>query len=165
MAAVVEDVLVGREDAVGEPVAAQELPDILDRVEFGASGRQRQEGDVVWNVQLPGGVPAGLIEQEDGMGARGDSLCDLGEVEVHGGSVAAGHDHGGGLTLPRADGAEEIGRPGALILGRGGPGAAPGPASGDAVLLAYARLVLPPEFQRRTGAEPRPDRSKEGGEV
>jgi hypothetical protein len=32
MAAVVEDVVVGAEDAVGEPVVAYELPDVFDRV-------------------------------------------------------------------------------------------------------------------------------------
>ena len=34
VAAVVENVAVGGEDAVGEPVFADELPDILDRVEI-----------------------------------------------------------------------------------------------------------------------------------
>ncbi len=28
------DVIVGLEDAVGEPVVAQELPDVLDQIEF-----------------------------------------------------------------------------------------------------------------------------------
>ena len=41
-----KDVAVGTEDAVGEPVVADELPDILDRIEFGAFGRQRDERDV-----------------------------------------------------------------------------------------------------------------------
>ena len=34
-AAVIEDVFIGLEDAVGEPVVAQELPDVLDRIELG----------------------------------------------------------------------------------------------------------------------------------
>jgi hypothetical protein len=41
IAAVIEDVVVGAEDAVGEPVVADELPDVFDRVEFGRFGRQR----------------------------------------------------------------------------------------------------------------------------
>ncbi len=40
-AAVVEDILVGLEDPVREPVVAHELPDVLDRVQLGSSGRQR----------------------------------------------------------------------------------------------------------------------------
>jgi hypothetical protein len=34
IAAVLEDVIVGAEDAVGEPVVADELPDVFDRVEL-----------------------------------------------------------------------------------------------------------------------------------
>ena len=52
-AAVVEDVVVGFEDAVRQPVIAHELPDVLDRVELGAFGRQRHEGDVGGNDQRP----------------------------------------------------------------------------------------------------------------
>src|SRR3954471_23889954 len=44
--AVVEEVVVGREDAVREPVLAHELPDVLDRVQLRALGRQCHEGDV-----------------------------------------------------------------------------------------------------------------------
>ncbi len=43
----VEDILVGLEDPVREPVVADELPDVLDRVQLGGSRRQGQERDVV----------------------------------------------------------------------------------------------------------------------
>ena len=43
-AAMVEDVVVGFEDAVRQPVVAHELPDVFDGVQLGASGRQRHEG-------------------------------------------------------------------------------------------------------------------------
>ncbi len=56
----VEDVLVGLEYPVGEIGLAQELPDILDRVELRRARRQRQEGDVVWYDELAREVPAGL---------------------------------------------------------------------------------------------------------
>ena len=42
----IEDVVVGFEGAVRQPVVAHELPDVLDRVELGAFGRQRHEGDI-----------------------------------------------------------------------------------------------------------------------
>src|SRR2546428_12453106 len=45
----VEDVVVGFEDAVREPIVAHELPDVLDRIELGRFRRQRQERDVVWD--------------------------------------------------------------------------------------------------------------------
>ena len=40
-AAVIDDVVIGLEDAIGEPVVADELPDVFDRVssgDFGGSG-------------------------------------------------------------------------------------------------------------------------------
>ena len=45
-AAVVDEIIVRFEDAVGEPVVAHELPDVLDRVELGAFRRQGDNGDV-----------------------------------------------------------------------------------------------------------------------
>ena len=46
VAAVVENIVVGLEDSVRDPIVAHELPDILLRVEFRAFGRQRDNGDV-----------------------------------------------------------------------------------------------------------------------
>src|SRR5258705_11448891 len=42
----VDEIVVGFEDAVGEPVVAHELPDVLDRVELWALRRQQNDGDV-----------------------------------------------------------------------------------------------------------------------
>jgi len=41
-AAVVDDVIVGFEDAIGQPVVTHELPYILDRAQLGAAWRQAQ---------------------------------------------------------------------------------------------------------------------------
>jgi hypothetical protein len=38
-AAVVEDIVVGFEDAIGQPVVAHEFPDVLDRIELRTLGR------------------------------------------------------------------------------------------------------------------------------
>ena len=46
LAAVVDEIVVGFEDMVGEPVIAHELPDILDRIELGAFRRQGDDSDV-----------------------------------------------------------------------------------------------------------------------
>jgi hypothetical protein len=46
LAAVIDEIVVRFEDAVREPVIAHELPDVLDRVEFGAFRRQGDNGDV-----------------------------------------------------------------------------------------------------------------------
>ena len=45
-AAIIEDVVVGFEDAVRQPVISHELPDVFDRIELGAFRRQWQQGDV-----------------------------------------------------------------------------------------------------------------------
>ncbi len=65
-----DDLVIGLEDPVGQPIVAQELPDVLDRVQFGRFWRQEHERDVFGNHKLLGGVPAGLIEEDDAMGAR-----------------------------------------------------------------------------------------------
>jgi hypothetical protein len=82
-----------------------------------------------------GGVPAGLIEQENGIGSGATVFAISARWRFMAAVLQRGHDHGGGLAFPRADGAEEIGRPDALILGRGRPGATPGPAPGVSAKL------------------------------
>lgn len=71
----IDDVVVGFEDAV----LAHELPDILLAVELGRTRRQRHQRDVVRDLQLLRSVPPGLIEDDDGVGARADLACDLAE--------------------------------------------------------------------------------------
>ena len=61
VAAEVDDLVVGFEDAVGEPVVAHELPDVFLGVEFGTFGRQRDERDVGGNAQASRKMPSGLI--------------------------------------------------------------------------------------------------------
>jgi hypothetical protein len=52
IAAVVEDIVVGLEHPVRKPVVADELPDVLDRVQLERSGWQGQEGDRQWEMVL-----------------------------------------------------------------------------------------------------------------
>ena len=78
----VDEIVVGFEDAVGEPVVAHELPDVLDRVELWALRRQQNDGDIGRHEEARGQVPAGLVDQEDGVGSGRDGCGDLGEVEA-----------------------------------------------------------------------------------
>ena len=57
-ASMVEDVAVGFEDAVRQPVVAHELPDVLDGVALGTFGRQRQQGDVAGDDETRREMPA-----------------------------------------------------------------------------------------------------------
>jgi hypothetical protein len=144
----VDEIVVGCEDAIGEPVVAHELPDIFLGVEFGAFGRQRNEGDVVRHGETSRHVPAGLIDQEHGVGARRHGFGDRDEMQVHRLGIASGQDQGRALAFLWADRTEDVGRSGALIAGRARTGAALGPPAGDLVLLADTRLVLEPNLYR-----------------
>ena len=146
--AMVDEIIVGFEDAVGEPIVAEELPDVFDRVELGAFRRQRNYGDVCRHHKTGRQVPAGLIDQEDGVGFGRDSFGDFRQVQVHGLGVAGRQDQGGALALVWADRAEDVGGSGALVTRRAGTGAALGPPSRDLVLLANARFVGEPDFNR-----------------
>ena len=89
-----DDVVVALEDPVREPVVAQELPDVLDRVELGRARRQGQDGDVPGHDEGAGEVPAGPVEDEDGVGVRRHHGADLGEVLLHRGVSQ------NGMTMP-----------------------------------------------------------------
>ena len=142
----VDEIVVGFEDAIGEPVVAHELPDVLDRVELGRFRRQGNDGDVVRHGEAHRHVPSGLIDQEHGVGAWRDGLGDLDEMQVHRLGVAGGQDQAGALALLRTDGTEDVSRGGALIAGRAGAGTALRPPARDLVLLADARFVLKPNL-------------------
>lgn len=91
-------------------------------------------------------MPAGLIDQEDGVGTRLDDLGDLHKVQVHRLGVAGWQDQGGALALLWTDRTEDIGGGRALITGRTGTRAALRPAAGNLVLLTDTRLVREPDF-------------------
>ena len=100
-AAVVKKVLVACEDVVGDPVVAQELPDVFDRIEFGTLRRQRDESDVLRHDEAARQMPTGLIEQKRGMSAN------FGKMQVHRLSVAGGQNKRRALAVAWADGAKD----------------------------------------------------------
>ena len=140
----IDDGVVGCEHAVRQPVVAQELPDVLDRLEqrswsrLRALGRAWDDGDIRRHDQTLGDVPPGLIQQQCAMLARRDPLGDLGQMQAHPFGVAPGQNEARRGPCRRADRAEYVGRCRALVLGCRRPGAAPGSAAGDLVLLADA---------------------------
>ena len=146
LTAMVDEIVVGFEDAIGEPVVAHELPDVFNRVELGAFRRQGDDGDVGRHDEARRHVPAGLIDQEHGMGAGRDGFGDLIEMQVHRLGIAGGQDQGHALVLFRANGTEDVGRGGALIAGSARASATLRPPAGDLVFLANARLILEPNL-------------------
>jgi hypothetical protein len=146
LAAMVDEVVVGIEDAVGQPVVAHELPDVLDGVQLGALRWERHERNGRWHDEVARQMPSGLVEEENRVLAGRDLGRDLGQVQGHRLGVAAGQDERCTLAVARADGPEDIGRSGALIVRGAGPCPASGPAPRDLVLLTDPGLIGEPEF-------------------
>jgi hypothetical protein len=109
LAAVVDDVVVGREDAVGEPVVAHELPDVFNRVQFGAFCRQCDDADIAGHNELAGRMPSRLIHQHDGMSTRGNHERDFGQMQGHRFGIAEREHQPRALAVFRADRAKDIG--------------------------------------------------------
>src|SRR5271168_527739 len=81
-------------------------------------------------------MPSGPIHEQNGVSAGLDGKRDLPEVQRHGLGVAGREDETGRLAERGANGAEDIGRGGSLILQGKRARAAFGPASRNLVLLA-----------------------------
>src|SRR6201998_770820 len=102
----VDDVVEGFEDSVGEPILAHELPDVLLAVELGRARRQRQQRDVARDLQLLRSVTSSLGKDDDGMGARANLAGDLVEMKLHGFAVAEGQNQCRAGSELRAHGTE-----------------------------------------------------------
>ncbi len=107
-----------------------------------------------------------MVEWQHGMAARADHGGSHGEVPAHRLGVAARQYQGCALALLRTDGTEDVGGGIALVLRRRRPGAAPGPAACDLVLLAYPGLIGEPNLES-LGPDPLVPRDtcQRGGEV
>ena len=110
-------------------------------------------------------MPAGLIHDQHGVGIRSDGLRYLPQMQVHGGGVAERQHQPGALAFLWADGTEDIGRFGALIMRRARPGTSFGPSARDLVFLADPRFILKPNFYPCALGLAARDIRDEGGEV
>ena len=63
LGAVVDEIVVGVEDTVGEPIVAHELPDVFHWVELGGFRRHGDDRDVWRHDKVRRHVPASLIDQ------------------------------------------------------------------------------------------------------
>ena len=88
----IHDVRQAGKHRIGQPMAAQIVPNPLDRVELRAVRRQLQQGDIAGHRQALAPVPAGAIQDHHGMRIGGDLAADLAEVMVHRGGIADRHD-------------------------------------------------------------------------
>ena len=152
-----DDLIVGFEDTVRQPVVADELPYIFHGVELWCSRRQGQKSDVVRDGQVRRHMPSGLVDDHYTMGPGIDHRADLGQVRLHGVGITPRHDQPRALTLGRADRAKYVGPFGALVVRRTRPCSTLGPSTRDLILLADASLVLKPQLYIRPCREPGSD--------
>jgi hypothetical protein len=99
LAAVVDEIVRGFEDAVGEPVVAHELPDVFDRVELETFRRQSDDCDVGWLDEVRRHVPTSLIDNKHAVGSWCDHLHDFRKVAVHSLGIAGRQYQGRALAL------------------------------------------------------------------
>jgi hypothetical protein len=90
---------------------------------------------------------------------------DFIEMPLHGVGVAPGQDEARADATRGTDGAEDIGRLGALVLGRRGPAAAFRPAPRELGFLADPGFILPPDFYVGVGREDGADLRQLGGKL
>lgn len=153
------------EDGVGENVAAQIFPDVLDRIEFGRIGRQPQQSDVFRDFQLSGDMEASTVEHEDGMSAWRHFVPDVGQVQRDRSGIEARQDERGSSAAGRAYRTQNIGPVAPLIARRARSGAPLRPQPGQGALLADPRLVLEPDLDRLAARPLRQNFGYLGGEV
>jgi hypothetical protein len=127
---------------------AQVLPDVLDGVQLRRSRGQEDKRDVLRGDEVASGVPAGAVEQQNGVSALGDDEGDLVQVELHGLGIGVGQRQRRACAARWTDRAEEVGALIALVGRLARPRPASRPLSDDPVLLADAGLVLEPDLDR-----------------
>lgn len=108
VSAVIDDVVIGFEDAVRQQVVAHELPDVFRRIEFWGARRQSDEGDVGRNDEFRREMPSGAIEDENGVRAGVDFHADRFKMQVHRFGVAPGQNEARALAFCGADRAENV---------------------------------------------------------
>ena len=87
-------------------------------------------------------VPAGAVEEKNGVRAGGDGPADLVDMGLHPLRICEGHGERRADTAGRADGTEQVGAIVALVSRLAGAGATPGPLPDDPVLLSDPGFVL-----------------------
>jgi len=56
--------------------AKNRQPDVFDRVQLGSARGQEDRRDVLGDIEIAGRVPSGSVEEQDGVGALGDTARD-----------------------------------------------------------------------------------------
>lgn len=145
--------VVTLENPVRKPGLAEILPDVFSWVEFRTCRRRVEQRDVGGRFKFAGRMPAGFVEQKNGVGAVRDSPANFLQMLLHGVRVGAWRDESRSGVAGGADRTEEIGIGVGPILGLARTRAAFSPLVDETVLLSHPRLVLKPDFERCPGRD------------
>src|SRR5262245_4292778 len=85
------------------------MPHVINLVELGTCGWQRDGGNVGRYDETCRHVPAGLVDEKDSVGGGFNGCGDLREVQVHRFGIAGRQDQGCALALLRANRTEDVG--------------------------------------------------------
>ena len=133
-AELIDDRVQRGEDLVSDVVLAQVIPEVFDRVEFGAVGRKRQQVEGGGNLQAPGGVPTGAIQQHQAM-VVGEAGGGVRQEQGHGFGIHPGQNQRAEFAIERADGGQAVDELADDLLAND---RAKGPGSPAAALIADA---------------------------
>ena len=109
------------EDAVGEPVGAHILPDVLHRVQLGRARGQEDRLYVRGHFELAGRMPSRPVHEQHSHRSLGDVARDFVKMELHRLGIGVRQSERCAFSVSRADGAEEIDVLVALVGGLPGP--------------------------------------------
>ena len=109
------------EDAVGEPVGAHILPDVLHRVQLGRARGQEDRLYVRGHFELAGRMPSRSIHEQHSHRSLCDVARDFVKMELHRLGIGVRQSERCAFSVSRADGAEEIDVLVALVGGLPGP--------------------------------------------
>ena len=126
----------------------EELEEVFDGVQFWGIGRQEEQRDVVGEIEIVGGMPSGLVEDDDGMGAFGDLGADFRKMQAHGLGVGVGQNQGRRFVGFWTGCGKQISSFVALIFGLSWPAATTRPLAGQLTFLADPGFIGEPDFYR-----------------
>jgi hypothetical protein len=105
----IDDVVVGFKNVVGEPIIPHELPDVFDRIKFWAFGWQWDDANILGYDERRGHMPPGLIHEHDRMGFGLHGSSDFCEMKVHRVGIAERQDKACALAKCGADCTKNVG--------------------------------------------------------
>ena len=150
-AAGVDDGVGVVEDADREEALSEVEPQTLDGIELGTVGRREDQSEVLRDVECPGVVPTGAVEDDRDVDVLGQGGGEAGEEQVHEIGIDGGeHESEVGAARRMHDGID-IGPLVADLPGPPGALSPAPPAMADPPLVADAGLVLKPELDALAG--------------